>query len=172
MSPATRWIFNSLKIALSLQLTACALFEERTGPPIYFGPREQVYYASFEEVWRSVNIALQPYPLRISNMDQGLLETDNIRGYKVWSPPYKSDMVSGGQYYHLTIRVVRGNLQKKQATKVTIVKDVEVQPDFFSDPKNLGSDGLEEKTLLYRIGREIQMDRAMSKAQKKNNQTQ
>src|ERR1700739_2670496 len=106
-----------------LSLTACALFEERTGPKTYYGPRELVYYAGFEEVWRAVNLVLQPYPLRISNMDQGLLETDLIRGFKVWGPPYRSDAGVDGETYKLSIKVVKGQLERHQATKVTIVKD-------------------------------------------------
>jgi hypothetical protein len=153
-----------------LSLSACALFEERNAPPKFYGPREQVYFATFEEVWRAVNLVLQPYPLRISNMDQGLLETDMIRGYKVWSPPYKSDIASTGESYHLSIHVIKGALDRRAATKVTIVKDTEVQVDFFSDPKNVPSDGLEEKTILYRLGREIQIERALAKAQKQRNQ--
>jgi len=155
-----------------MSLSACALFEERNAPQTFYGPREQVYFANFEEVWRAVNLVLQPYPLRISNMDQGVLETDNIRGYKVWGPPYKSDVASTGESYHLTIRVVKGNLERRAATKVTIVKDTEVQVDFFSDPKNVPSDGLEEKTILYRLGREIQIERALAKVQKQKNRAQ
>jgi hypothetical protein len=170
MLHATRWNSRFILVLLCLSLSACALFEERNAPPKYYGPREQVFFATFEEVWRAVNLVLQPYPLRISNMDQGLLETDNIRGYKVWSPPYKSDIASTGESYHLSIHVVKGALDRKAATKVTIVKDNELQVDFFSDPKNIPSDGLEEKSILYRIGREIQIERALARVQKKHNQ--
>ena len=169
MSLATRWIFRFSLLLSFTSVVACALFEDRKGPPMFYGPREQVYYCTFEEVWRAVNLALQPYPLRISNMDQGTLETDTIHGYKVWAPPYKSENANSGEIYHLTVRVVRGALKKDSATKVTIVKDTEIQVDFFSDPRSVPSDGLEEKALLYRIGREIQIERALAKAQKKHN---
>ncbi|NJO84395.1 MAG: hypothetical protein HC828_17535 [Blastochloris sp.] len=180
MRHETLWIFNRImripRIAvLALMcsgLTACALFEERTGPQTYYGPRDQVYYATFEEVWRAVNLVLQPYPLRVSNMDQGILETDVIRGYRVWAPVYKNENTASGETYHLTIRVIKGALEGRPATKVTIVKEGQMQVDFFSDPKILPSDGLEEKSLLYRVGREIQIERALAKAQKKQNQKQ
>lgn len=150
--------------------SACALFEERSGPPKFYGPREQVYFANFEEVWRAVNLVLQPYPLRVSNMDQGMLETDEIRGYRVWAPPHKTESAASGEVYRLTLRVVKGQQGNKAATKVTIVKDSQLRVDFFSDPKALPSEGLEEKAILYRIGREIQIERALNKAQKKQNQ--
>ena len=67
------------------------------------------------------------------------------------------------------VLVDHAQLERKAATKVTLTKDVTLQSDFFSDPKFLPSDGLEEKTILYRIGREIQIERALAKAQKKQN---
>jgi len=156
-----------LSLVLFFLLSACALFEERKGPPSNFGPREQVYYATFEEVWRASNLVLQPYPLRVSNMDQGILETDSVRGFKVWTPPFKPDSGTAGQAYKLTLKILKGKFGAKAATKVSILKDASNQRDFFSDPKPIPTDGLEEKTLLYRIGREIQLERMISKAQQK-----
>ena len=172
MSHATRQIFNFILALCFLSASACALFEERGGPATYYGPREQVYVANFEEVWRSVNLVVQPYPLRVSNMDQGMLETDMIRGNRVWSPPFKPDSATNGETYRLTVRVIKGALEDKSATKVTIVKESNLQRDFFSDPRPLPSDGMEEKSILYRIAREIQIERALAKAQKKQNQSQ
>ena len=84
MSHAIRSISKKSLIALTLAVTsACALFQERAGPPTFIGPRDQVFPASFEEVWKAVNLVLQPYPLRISNMDQGILETDTVRAFRV-----------------------------------------------------------------------------------------
>lgn len=158
--------FRFLVLSLLVSLTGCALFEERAGPQMMFGPREQVYFATFEETWKAVNFALQAYPLRISNMDQGTLETDMIRGYRIFTPPYKSETSATSESYRLVIRVIKGNLEAKAATKVTIVKEAQLQSDFFSDPRSLPSDGLEEKTILYRISREIQIERAILKAQR------
>lgn len=133
-----------------------------------FGPREQVFYANFDEVWRAVNFVLQPYPLRISNMDQGNLETDMIRGYRIWSPPYKSENAATAENYRLNIRVIKGApINGRPATKVNIVKELQIQSDFFSEPRSLPSDGLEEKSILYRIGREITIERAIVRAQKR-----
>lgn len=73
--------------------------------------------------------------------------------------------------YRLTIRVIKGApLAGKPATKVTIVKDSQLQQDFFSDPRSQPSDGLEEKSILYRISREIQIERAIARVQKTHNE--
>jgi hypothetical protein len=156
-----------LAIAI-LSISGCALFEERKGPTTFVGPREQVFYATYDEVWRAANLVLQPYPLRVSNMDQGLLESDAIHGYKSWTPPFAPESASSGLNYKLTLKLLRGKFNGKAATKVSILKDATVQHDFFSDPKPVASDGLEEKSLLYRIGREVTIERAIAKAQKQH----
>lgn len=164
-----RWTSRLFLLLTFWQLAACALFEERKGPTMFYGPREQVFYAEFEEVWRSINLVLQPYPLRVSNMDQGVLETDEIKGYRIFTPVYRSEIAPTGETYRLMVRVIKGNLDKKSATKVTLIKEVQMKTDFFSEAKDLPSDGLEERAILYRIGREIQVERALARAQKKMN---
>ncbi len=149
-------------------LSACALFEDRKGPQSFLGPREDVIYANFEEVWRATNIVLQSYPLRLSNMDEGLLETDDIKGYRSWQPPFPQRKPQG-MSYRLSVRVVRGSSGRIPATKIIILKDAKVQRDFFSNVKQVPSDGLEEKSLIYRIKREIQIERALQHAQNTKN---
>ena len=156
-----------LFLNLTGALSACALFEDRKGPESFIGPREEVLFADFEEVWRATNIALQSYPLRLSNMDEGLVETDDVKGYRAWRAPFPQSKPSG-MNYRISIRVVRGTSESKVATKVIILKDARIQRDFFSNTRQIPSDGLEEKALLYRIKREIQIERALSAAQKRN----
>ena len=149
--------------------SGCALFGDRPGPPAFFGPRERPFAANFEEVWKAVNLVLQPYPLRTSNMDQGVLETDAIRGNRIWAPPYGRDTPDGGQSYKLTVKVLKGAAAGTAATRVTILKDASRQTDFFSESRQQPSDGLEEDMILYRVGREIQIERALARAQKRQN---
>ncbi|MCB0362431.1 MAG: hypothetical protein KDD35_06905 [Bdellovibrionales bacterium] len=149
-------------------ISGCALFADNKEPPPSFGPREQVYYAEFDQVWRATQIALSKYPIKINNLDLGILETDTVKGYKAWMPPHKSS-ASGGLSYNINVRVVKGGVENRPAVRVTIIKEIELKRDFFAEVQRLPSDGLEERSLLYRIGRELQIDRALKKAQDANN---
>src|ERR1700678_50846 len=113
-------MFNRALLAFILvaAISGCALFEDRKGPPTVFGPREPVFYASYDEVWRAANLVLQPYPLRVSNIDQGQLETDLVHGYKVWTPPFATESASSGQSYKLTFKILRGKYSGRTAIKV------------------------------------------------------
>ncbi len=130
----------------------------------------KVYKAKFEEVWRACQQALIKYPMRINNMDTGILQTEFIKGNRAFKPPTMKEDYSSGYRYRLKLRLVKGNLSKsREAVKVTVAKDTEIKTDFFSDPKRLESDGLEEKVILYRIEKEISVERALQRAQKKAN---
>ncbi len=164
---STKLVGSGLVLTLALNLMGCVLFKDNVEPPPTFGPREQIFLANFEEVWRALNIAISHYPLRVSNPDQGIVETEVIRGVRIWRPPHKSNHSGAGQSYRLVINILKGNLKTQTATKVSISKEARIQPDFFTDEQPLPSDGLEEKSILYRIQREIIIERALEKAQKK-----
>lgn len=155
-------------LALVILLAGCAIFESPK-PATSFSPKQRVYYADFDQVWRATQIAMTQYPMYINNIDKGLLETEVIRGYHVWTPPFAPDSSTGGLRYRLSLRVVKGRSRKKTAIKVTIIKTIEKRKDFFSKPVPLPSDGLEEESILYRIKRELQIERALQRAQKKTN---
>lgn len=156
-------------VVSTLLFSGCALFKENKGPPPTFAPREQIYHYNFDKVWRATQLALQAYPMKINNMDLGVLETDYVKGYNVWTPPHKPNARSGGMSYRLIVHVVKGKTDGDSAVKVTLMKELELRRDFFSEPQQLPSDGLEEKSLLYRIERELQIERALERLQNRKN---
>lgn len=125
---------------------------------------ENEYSASFEETWRAVQQAIISYPLRINNMDMGQIQTTPIRGATAFKPPTETKNLTGGNRYVLNINVIKVGPGR---TKVTIAKDQEVVRDFISQPEKKNSDGLEEKVIFYRIGREITVERSLLKTKKK-----
>lgn len=153
--------------------TGCAVFEEKAGPKPVTGPVEKIFYAGFDDVWRATQLALQSlnsYPLRVNNMDTGVLETEIIKGSQTWMAPHVAEPPTGGYSYRVLVRVIKGNISGRRAFKVTVQKDAQIQRDFFAEPEPVPSDGLEEKVILYRIDRELQIDRALKRANKRQNQ--
>lgn len=163
------WIFK-LSFCLFI-LSGCALFKDNSGPPLSFSPREKIYKASFDEVWRATQLALQNYPMRVNNVDLGILETDFIKSYNAWSPAHLPESKNGGLSYKLNVKVIKGKVSSQPVQKVSIGKEIYLKKDFFSDEKQQASDGLEEQALLYRIEREITIERGLQKAQKRQNQS-
>ena len=162
------WLYKVFLGLLAASLTSCALFRENTGPKRTFDSHSEVFYAPFDEVWRAAQLALQFYPMEINNMDLGILQTAPITGSQVWTPPFQEDPPTGGVSYRLDLKVIKGRIKGKKANKVIITKSIVRKKDFFSGPEEVPSDGLEELTILYRIGREIQIERALQRAHQKD----
>lgn len=97
-------------------------------------------------------------------MELGQVQTTAIRGSTQFKPPHQDTSKSGGYRYNITINVLKVNPKK---TKISILKEITILKDFISDPETKGSDGLEEGLILYRIGREIEIEKALLKEAKK-----
>ena len=124
------------------------------------GPRELVFREPFESVWRAVQYALVKYPIKLADMDAGVLETDYVKGDAAWQSPHVRKPPSGGRKYKLNVRVLKGRVGESQAaTKVIISKRIEIQRDFFSPIESRPSDGLEEISVLYRVRRELEIEK-------------
>src|SRR5271166_5684559 len=85
-------------------------------PPIT-EPQSRVFYSSYDEVWRSVQLALRKYPVHLNNIESGILETDYIKGDKLFAEPIE-DKAKFGMRYKLTIRAVKGKLNDRSAIKI------------------------------------------------------
>jgi hypothetical protein len=150
-----------LVLFLCLVQLACAENQVLVDPPVT-EPQARVYYSSYDEVWRSVQLALRKYPVHLNNIESGLLETDYIKGDKLFSEPIET-RAKLGMRYRLTIRAVKGKINDKPAIKIVCTKTPEIQRDFFTGYQPTATDGLEEDLILYRIGRYLEMDHMLSK---------
>ena len=155
------------KLFTLVLLSGCATSEHSYDG---FSPISKVYNEEFEIVWRAAQLALQKYPMRVNNIDTGLLETDWVKGYEIWKPPIKPKVKAAGARYKIIVRTIKGKSQGEVAIKVSLQKKIEKKRDFFAEVEKPASDGLEEKSILYRIGREIQIDSALQMAQEKMNE--
>jgi len=149
MPQVTVWICSLALILVS----ACSTTSREPTPSI--GPLSQSFHENYDLVWKSVQLALVAYPIRINDPDTGIIETEAIRGNKIWSPPGESEPPTGGAKYKINIRILKG-----ETPKVIVSKNIELRRDFFSDPERVPSDGLEELSILYRIQRELKIERA------------
>ncbi len=127
------------------------------------GPVSDVFEASYDEVWRALQKTVVKFPIVINNIDQGVLETEPVKINQFWPRPFPQEVPPRGKYV-LRITVVKGVKGGADATKIIIGKKVGIERDFFSEEKQLPSDGYEESMILYRIEREVTLERTLKKA--------
>lgn len=132
--------------------------------------QQRVYYYPYDSVWRATQLALK-YPIAVNNMDNGVIETDNVRAIDGFQSPIADKDPSSGIQYKITITLAKGRYDGREAVRLNIRKKIERRRDFFSDAEELDSDGLEEQVLFYRIERELIIEDALKRAAAKANKS-
>ncbi len=152
-------------LIISLQLlTSCAVFDapEPTREELLKKiDTNRIYFYPYEKVWKAAQLVIK-YPLVVSNMDTGVIETDVLKGNDGFIPPGKKSNPDGLRYI-IRIQLIKGKTKNKESVKVVVAKIVQLARDFFSEPESIVSDGLEEKAIFYRIEREIGIQQAIDK---------
>ena len=152
--------YHKFILLMFLSLTACSSSSKKERALDY----SRTFDAPYETVWRATQQAMLNYPMNINNMDTGQLQTLYITGKHRFKPPHKEqDVLPSGYQYRLNINIIRD----EKRSRVILSKEARLQKDFFSDPREIFSDGFEEKSLMYRIKREIYIEKLLKKAMEK-----
>jgi hypothetical protein len=153
-----------------LFLNGCQTATDRLDQKLKIGvPVVQVFFAKYEDVEAALKLAMLKYPQRVDNTEAGIFESDYVKSDGRFKPPHSAIEYSSGYRYRILIRLVRGKTDSRSAVKVVVLKQIETVHDFFSEPGTLPSDGLEEEVILYRIGRELTINKALQRAVEKQN---
>lgn len=148
----------SITLVLFLLVCGCASSDKLERVLDY----SRSFKAPYETVWRATQQAMLNYPMNINNMDTGHLQTLFITGKHRFQPPHKQkEVLPSGFQYRLNINIIKD--EERESSRVIISKEARLQKDFFSDPKDMISDGFEEKSILYRIKREILIEKLLKK---------
>ena len=169
----SKFIASISVLSLGLALAGCTTASGQLAKRLKIGePVSRVYYAKYEDVESAIKQAMIRYPQRVDNTEAGIFETDYVKGEARFRSPVSTETYSPGYRYRLLIRLVRGKNDDKPAVKVLVTKQAEVAGDFFAEPDPQPSDGLEESVILYRVGRELTIARAVAKANDRENKKQ
>jgi len=122
-------------------------------------PASKVFFANYEKVWRAVMLAIESYPIKSEDYETGIIQTGFIRGDKVWYLPFPTSISNNELLYKIQINLFKGKVKNELAVQVQVSKQNFIQKGFIEDPVSVPSNGLQEKTILYRILREIEIDR-------------
>ena len=129
----------------------------------------KVYKADFNQTWAAVIQVMKRFDLAYTNQESGKLKTrwmDNTLQVNFTDSFGSSDAVKAAEFL-LLVNVAEGFSYGRKVTKVTIYKKQRIEQDFLQGWKEVPTDGIQEKTLLYRIGVKIANDnklRAIDKA--------
>lgn len=114
----------------------------------------------YDQVFKAARAALSKYRLSVNDYESGVLQTNYILRESVWLPPHKKQKNKNRLRNQIKIVVLKGRSRKhKNVTQVTIHKNISQKKNFFEPLVPIPSDGLEELSLLYRIERELDIEK-------------
>lgn len=110
-----------------------------------------------QEVWRASLIALSSYPLEASNFDQGSIKTKVLIEEQSWKPIFRSP--NSDYIYTIDLNI----FDSDYGVRVSIDKELRRKANFNRNEQIVKTEKVEEDLILYRIQRELIIDRIIKK---------
>ncbi len=123
----------------------------------------KTYLANFDLAWLAALDALKSYPMDVSNREGGSLQTKWVentaeRNLVESFGPGVSYLKAQFRY---RISLAKTKYDESDAVRISVQRSQLIQRDVLEGWKPIGSDEIEEKTLLYRIGQLISVKRRL-----------
>jgi hypothetical protein len=153
-------------------LASCASYEKFKEVTEEIDIPSQVYNADFNQSWQAVIQVMKRYDIAQQNQEAGYIKTrwmDNTLEVNFADSFGSNDSVKAAKF-KVIVNVVKGYKAGREVSKVSVYKRQLVEQDFLQGWKEIRTDGIMEKTILYRLDRIITIDnklRAIDKAREK-----
>lgn len=163
---------QTLLISLFISLIGCSSYEKYRQITEELEIPAKIYKADFNQAWAAVIQVMKRYDIAFSNQEAGKIKTrwmDNTLQVNFTDSFGSNDKVKAAEF-QLLINVAEGFSYGRKVTKVTVYKRQRVEQDFLQGWKEVPTDGIQEKTLLYRIGVRIENDNQLQEIDKAKEQ--
>lgn len=151
---------QTLIISLFISLFSCSSYEKYRQITEELEIPVKIYKSDFNQTWAAVIQVMKRYDIAYSNQEAGKVKTrwmDNTLQVNFTDSFGSNDKVKAAEF-QLLINVAEGFSYGRKVTKVTVYKRQRLEQDFLQGWKEVPTDGIQEKTLLYRIGVRIEND--------------
>jgi len=140
----------------SLGLGCASAYRKSLGG-VMLNVHTRIYVTDMNTAWQAVLDSLKSNAIEVSNREGGFIQTkwtDNT-SEKNFVDTFGTNYTYLKAQYRFRITVAKGVYDEEPSVKVTVQKEQLVQRDVLDGWKPVETDSIEEKTLLYRIGRLI-----------------
>lgn len=117
----------------------------------------KIYLTDFNTAWQSILDALKSFRQDVTNRESGFIQTkwtDNTEDRNFVDSTGTASAYLKAQF-RFKVSAAKGFYNGEPSVKISIQKDQIVKQDVLDGWKRNATDGIEENTLLYRIGRII-----------------
>lgn len=154
-----RPLLTSAAIVLMATGIGCSSYEQFRYITEEFEIPNKVFRFDYNQTWLAVLQVMKKYNLELTNQEAGVIKTrwqDNTLEVNFADSFGSSDSVKAARF-KLIINVVKGFRSNKEVTKVTVYRRQMIEQDFLQGWKVIPTDGILEKTILYRIDRNLKI---------------
>ena len=158
----------TLLMTMMLFFGGCASYEKFRQVTEELEIPTKVYKADYNQTWQAVIQVMRKFDIAQQNQEAGFIKTrwmDNTLEVNFTDSFGSSDAVKAAKF-KLVVNVVKGFRSSREVTKVTIYKRQLIEQDFLQGWKEEPTDGITEKTLLYRMERLIATDNKLKEIDK------
>lgn len=150
-------------------LVSCSSYEQFRYITEEFEIPQKVFKHDYNQTWLATLQVMNKSNLELSNQEAGIIKTkwiDNTLEVNFADSFGSKDAVKAAKF-KLILNIVKGFRGRKEVTKVTVYRRQMVEQDFLQGWKVIPSDGILEKTILYRIGRNLSIAAKLRKIEEK-----
>ena len=161
-------------VLLGLILGSCASYEKFRQVTEEFELASQVYPATYDQTWQAVISIMKKFDILERNQALGTIKTrwsDNTKSYN-FANVFGSTRDVKSARFQLQLSVAKGFQGGREVSKVTLYKRQLVEQDVLQGFKEMFSDGILEKTILYRIGQLLKIEKHLDEIQKQKEKEQ
>ncbi len=158
----------------SISLCSCSSYQKFKYITEEFEMPAKTFKSDFTQTWQAIIQVLNKYDISKQNREAKVIKTrwmDNTEAVNFADSFGSSDTIKAAKF-KLIINLTKGFKLSREVSKVTIYKRQLIEQDFLQGWKEVPSDGITEKTLLYRIQRKIWIDNMLKAIDKKREQEQ
>lgn len=155
-------------------LNSCASYEKYRKITEELEIPAEIFKADFNQTWQAVLQVMKRFDVAFQNQEAGKIKTrwmDNTLEVNFTDSFGSNDKIKAAEF-KLLINVSEGFSYGRKVTKVTIYKRQRIENDFLQGWKEIPTDGIQENTLLYRIGIWIDTDNKLKEIDKAKEEEQ
>jgi hypothetical protein len=118
----------------------------------------KIFTAEYTMAWEAAVDALKTSPMEMVNRENGILQTkwiDNTAERNLIESAGSVNPYTKAQF-RFRVSVAKGSLQGKNSVRFMVQKEQQVQRDVLEGWRNQETDGIQENSLIYRVGKLIE----------------
>jgi hypothetical protein len=158
------WCLATLLLSSAI-IPSCSSYEQFRYITEEFEIPNKVFKNDYNQAWLAVLQVMKKYNLELTNQEAGVIKTrwiDNTLEVNFADSFGSSDAVKAAKF-KLILNVVKGFRSNREVSKITVYRRQMIEQDFLQGWKVIPSDGILEKTILYRIERNLKIAERLKK---------